>query len=146
MKKLFILLVIFITTLSLNAQGKTHRYASTKATIYEKYKSEKEWRKVAEHENTDIDIFLAEGYIGISSKTATTIRLVAESKKDVNGITTGQTKQFYTGMRWDAYDMTKKVSCVVDIIHYVTTDDLVLGVIYNQEPLIAIKYLITKEY
>lgn len=134
MKKL---LVLLFTLCCLSSFSQTSYYTARRSELYEK--SYGNWVKTWTNTDLSIAVSFTNNVVQIMAESATTFNINNESKveKRLDG--------FYI-IRYNAFEIVNRRSCVVDLLKYDNTSYTVFSVTYNDvTPAMNIRYYLFKD-
>ncbi len=132
MKRIFLLLIMI--GYALTGFSQTDYYYAFRTEVYEQKSYSKNWNKVDENTDLNIQVALTRSVISINARQATSFKLSRTYKESVLEYNTLVT-------RWDAMEITDGRECTVDLVKYENTNYLVLSIIYWQTfPVTNLRY------
>lgn len=137
MKKIFMLLIIIAAAFSVSAQ-ETVYWTAYRTQFVRKYKWQLEWETVSNRYNASINIAMTGNTLQINAERATVLVVDLDSKRKFN-------HNKLDVVNYQAFEVTKKRNCQVDFVLIKKTNELILGVTYDDEDTkYALHYFITK--
>ena len=137
MKKMIMLLIVIAAAFSVSAQETTY-WTAYKTKFVRKYQWQQEWETVSTNYDVQISIAMTGNTLQINAERATVLVVDLDSKRKFN-------HDKLDVVNYQAFEVTKKRDCQVDFVLIRKTNELILGVTYDDEDTkYALHYFITK--
>lgn len=137
MKKIFMLLIIIAAAFSVSAQ-ETVYWTAYRTQLVRKYKWQLEWETVSNHYDASINIAMTGNTLQVNAERASVLVIDTDTKRVIDN-------EKLEMVNYQAFEVVKKRNCQVDFVLIKKTNELILGVTYDDEDTkYALHYFITK--